>query len=263
MPMPSPFPGMDPYLEAPERWSGVHGSLIFALREQLSPLVRPRFFVAAEESVTIVSPDDPTWRLVRPDIVITERALVSAGRHDTGRISQPRLLERPQPLEVRTRWLTVRDVQERRVVATIELLSPANKVVGSRGYNDFVSKREQVMQSSVHWLEIDLLRAGTRPPEVMDLGAYYALLHRADAGNIVEAWFAGLRDPLPIIAVPLVDDLPDVPLDLQTAVATLYDRYAYDVILDYTQPPPAPPLLEADAAWAAERVAAWRGEHLA
>jgi hypothetical protein len=29
--MPSPFPGMDPYLENPEFWPGVHNRLIVAI----------------------------------------------------------------------------------------------------------------------------------------------------------------------------------------------------------------------------------------
>src|SRR5688572_2187010 len=61
-PMASPFPGMDPYLEAPDLWAGVHGALIATLREFLSPLVAPRFFVDTEDSVYILGPDDPGRR---------------------------------------------------------------------------------------------------------------------------------------------------------------------------------------------------------
>jgi hypothetical protein len=261
--MASPFPGMDPYLEAPDRWAGVHGALMAVLREQLSPLLRPRFFVDVEESVYVLSPDDSGRRLIRPDLTVVEAALVPAGRHEVERISPPRLLERPRPLEVRARRLAVRDLQARRVVATIEVLSPVNKAAGSAGRDDFLTKREQGMQATAHWLEIDLLRAGARPPEVAGQSAYYALLHRAGGGDQLEAWFAGLRDPLPTLAVPLVDDLPDVPLDLQAAVTTVYGRYDYDIILDYTQPPPPPPLSDEDAAWVADRIAGWQAARTA
>ena len=42
--MPSPFPGMDPYLEEPRRWPDVHQSLITYIRDALQPAVRPRYF---------------------------------------------------------------------------------------------------------------------------------------------------------------------------------------------------------------------------
>jgi hypothetical protein len=49
--MPSPFPGMDPYLEDPDMWAGFHTSFIVELQSQLSPLVRPDYFVRVEERV--------------------------------------------------------------------------------------------------------------------------------------------------------------------------------------------------------------------
>lgn len=261
--MASPFPGMDPYLEAPDLWGGVHTRLIAILGEMLARQVRPRFFVDTEDSVYVLGPDDPGRRLIRPDVIIAEAALAPAGRHDAGPISQPRLLERPRPIEMRARRLVVRDMRARRVVATIEVLSPVNKAAGSAGREDFLTKREQVMQSAAHWLEIDLLRAGARPVEVQGESAYYALLHRAGGGDQLEAWFTDLRDRLPTVAVPLVDDLPDVPLDLQAAVTTIYERYSYDVGLDYSQPPPAPPLTDEDAAWVADRIATWQAARTA
>ena len=39
--MPTPFPGMDPYLERPNLWSNVHNSLITAIRDVLAPMLRP------------------------------------------------------------------------------------------------------------------------------------------------------------------------------------------------------------------------------
>jgi hypothetical protein len=47
--VPSPFPGVDPYLENPELWPDVHNRLIAALGDDLSPLLRPRYYVALEE----------------------------------------------------------------------------------------------------------------------------------------------------------------------------------------------------------------------
>jgi hypothetical protein len=40
--MPSPFPGMDPYLEG-YLWSDVHHRLATQISDQLMPLLRPQY----------------------------------------------------------------------------------------------------------------------------------------------------------------------------------------------------------------------------
>jgi hypothetical protein len=251
---------MDPYLEAPMRWPGVHSAIIATLREMLSRQVRPRFFVDSEDEIIVLAPDDPARSLVRPDLSLSEAEPATMPRRERGRITAPVVLELPEPITVRIPFLVVRDTADQRVVATIELLSPVNKVPNSRGRRAFLRKRERLLRSDAHWIEIDLLRAGERPPEVAGRADYYAALHRAEAGGKVEAWFADLREALPTIAVPLVPPLPDVPLDLQAAIETMYERYGYEAIIDYAADPPSPPLDPDDAAWAAERIRRWRAE---
>ncbi len=56
--MRSPFPGMDPYLEAPNRWTGVHHHLLSAIAETLGDALAPAFVVAVEERVYIATPGD-------------------------------------------------------------------------------------------------------------------------------------------------------------------------------------------------------------
>ena len=155
-------------------------------------------------------------------------------------------------------YLQIIDTVDRQVVTTIEVLSPINKTPGSSGQRDFLRKREHIMRSHTHWLEIDLLRAGTRPPGVPPRGDYDAALHRATMLERLEAWFVTVREPLPTIAVPLRPPFDDVPLNLQETVEMVYERYRYDTGINYAEESPAPPLREADAAWARERIAAWR-----
>src|SRR5437764_5286845 len=258
--MASPFPGMDPYLERPDRWSGVHAGLITVLREALSRQVAPRFFVDSEDNVYILGLDDPARSLVRPDIYVVEAVDAASLSRPRGQIAAPMVLDLPASLEIRAPYLKVIDTADRQVVTTIEVLSPINKEPGSSGQRDFLRKREQILRSSTHWLEIDLLRAGTRPrgiPIRGDYGDYYAALHRAGVRDRLEAWFVSLRDRLPTIAVPLRPPFEDVPLDLQEAVELVYERYRYDAGIDYAGDAP-PPLREADAAWVGERVAVWR-----
>ena len=66
--MPNPFPGMNPYLESPTFWRGVHASLIVYAREALQPQIRPRYRVDIEERVYI----EVAERHIYPDITISK-----------------------------------------------------------------------------------------------------------------------------------------------------------------------------------------------
>ena len=41
--MPSPFPGMNPFLETPELWGDFHAALAYEIRVQLTPRLRPKY----------------------------------------------------------------------------------------------------------------------------------------------------------------------------------------------------------------------------
>ena len=68
--MSTPFPGMDPYLERPGIWQQVHADLIVDIRRFLTPLVRPRYYVAIEQRtyLTILPPSDS--RVGVPDVLV-------------------------------------------------------------------------------------------------------------------------------------------------------------------------------------------------
>ncbi len=55
---PSPFPGIDPYLEEPTRWPGVHTRLITLIADTLPPQLAPAFTVAIEERVYVATPEE-------------------------------------------------------------------------------------------------------------------------------------------------------------------------------------------------------------
>ena len=46
--MPSPFPGMDPYLENRGLWKSVRDSLVYRMLEDLQPQLRPRYLAVLE-----------------------------------------------------------------------------------------------------------------------------------------------------------------------------------------------------------------------
>ncbi len=103
----------------------------------------------------------------------------------------------------------------------------------------------------MHWVEIDLLRAGTpsvtHPPLVPS--DYRILVSRAEARTRACYWPVNVRQPLPVIGIPLRDPDPDVPLDLAAVLNAAYNHGAYDLSIDYRKKPD-PPLRPANAAWA-------------
>jgi len=73
--MPSPFPGMDPYLEEPSGWPSVHHWLISAIGETLIDQLVPHYSVSVEERVYITDDEDPESRQrIAPDVYIVERS---------------------------------------------------------------------------------------------------------------------------------------------------------------------------------------------
>lgn len=253
--MAGPFPGMDPYLEEPAEWPDLHSRLITAISDALAARVAPAYIVRIEQRVYIATADDPGRQASAPDIDLVRGPGPGQGATPAA-ISTPTLVEPLDDLEIRDRFIEVLDARNRTVVATLEVLSPANKTLGAHGREQFGRKRHAILASAAHWVEIDLLRGGERPPEVAGKSDYYALLRRGGGGPY-EVWYWDLRDPLPTIAVPLLPPHPDAPLDLGAVLAGIYARAFYAASIDYTRRVPPPRLAPPNAAWVAARLRDW------
>ncbi len=260
--MPSPFPGMDPYLEGPS-WPDFHVLLIAELRTSLSERTRPKYIVEAERRVYLeTDPYDPE-RFIRPDVAIgVQPAQKMPDREPPGAVgvAEPVTLTLPMPAEHREAYLTIRLRKPRRVVTVIEVLSPTNKKPRALGHEVYKAKRDGVLECKTHLVELDLLRGGERMPTVEPLPTadYFAVVSRSDRRPTVEVYPWSLRQPLPSIPIPLEPEDPDVVLDLQAAFTAVYDRAGYDYSLDY-EGEVQPPLPETDAQWAKTLLANWSG----
>lgn len=246
--MPSPFPGMDPFIEG-QKWRDCHTNMMTGIQGALGPLVAPRYAVDVEEVVYLLGADDEDEQRV-PDVRIRQRDDEHSSWEDPSSATatlEPQVHTLPQTKSVRQRYLRLRERRTHQIVTIIEVLSPTNKGVGRREY---VNKRNEILTNSINLVELDLLRGGARLPTVEPLrpADYYAFVcrHRQLPEVDVYAWM--LQQPLPTIPIPLKDDDPDVPLDLQAVFAVLYDRAVYQYSLDYDVPVD-PPLSEADDEW--------------
>lgn len=251
--MPSPFPGMDPYLEDPALWPDVHHELMSVIRRDLNEQLVPRYVVRIEERIYVSDEDDPGRRVIVPDLRIREGYGAIAPRQELTSVStvEPIVVTTLVEEEIHEARLEVVDAETRDVITILEILSPANKVAGARGRDSYQSKRHEVMTSSTHLVEIDLLRAGRRMHvdgglPICDYVVHVSRVNQRPNGTV---WPLLLHHRLPKIPVPLSNGDPDASFDLQSALSHAYDNAAYQVVVDYDGDPPPPPLTDDQRAW--------------
>ena len=250
--MPSPFPGMDPYIES-WIWGSFHSNLITAIYDRLNPRLPKRFIASTELFVWRV---DSSERLLigGPDVFVSDRDPVP-GSGGVATLAAP--INTVLPGVVRKqRYVKIIDSEERRVVAVIEILSPSNKTGGEDGQM-YRLKREEYLASGISLVEIDLLRAGQRPPlgdPAPPISDYYVLVHRGWERSRIGIWPVSVRETLPLMPIPLDPDVAELTIDLRACIDHVYDFGRYAEQLDYSKPP-KPPLREPDATWARDLLA--------
>ena len=246
--MPSPFPGMDPYLEGP-LWTTVPYQLCAEIARQLVPKIRPRYLAFANERVVVIEPDSGSVATssIFPDIGVSTNTSAHS-KSGTTLAPAPQRLATVMPESIPHITVEIRDTEKRQLVTVIEVLSPTNK--SCEGRQEYLRKRNRILFSSVHLLEIDFLRTGLRVPMQRDLpeGEYFVFLGRADQRPWMEVFAISLKSPLPSIPVPLLHGDSDVFLDLHLAFTNIYDEVGFDLAVDYSQPPKLP-LPSELAAW--------------
>ena len=249
--MPSPFPGMDPYLEDRSLWPDVHSSLISYIREALQPALRPKYIARIGERVEVAS----LHKGYIPDVLIVEPP-----REPVRLMPQGSLLVADEPLTAafldeaqRIPFIEIVYRETGDVVTLIEVLIPANKM--GEGREQYLQKQRDLLTTYVNLVEIDLLSEGrattlARTPTgpVPDDWRYTVSISRSARRNRLEFYAMTLRDRLPRCRIPLRAADPDVVLDLPTVFTRCYDVGGYDLMIDYGAEPPVS-LSEAELAW--------------
>src|SRR5690348_17281864 len=126
--MPSPFPGMDPYLEGSE-WRSVHTQLSVEIARDLAPRLRPKYFVRTEKNYILTTPEqDEKLSRRSPDVSVV-RSVASAPHAlgGTAIAEAPLHLAVAIPEESPLITVEIRDLAERSLVTAIEVFSLTNK----------------------------------------------------------------------------------------------------------------------------------------
>ena len=233
--MRSPFPGMDPYIEASGRWPDFHNRLINRISEVLADAVGKQYEVSIDERIRLVKLPDAEVKSIRPDVAVLDRGRDRSHPQASGAVAtiEPVAIAHPVYEEVRETRVTIIWRPDWKLITVIEALSPANK--SGREDNDYLPKRWDLVQARVNLVELDLLIAGCRLPMRRPLppGDYYALLTRADRLPVADVYAWPIEHPLPTIPIPLRPSEPDLMLDLSAVFQDVYQRGHYARSIDY------------------------------
>lgn len=252
--MPYPFPGMNPWLENPTVWKGIHQRLITSLADVLAPQLEPRYFVGVETHTYISTSPTLPIQSRYPDVSILKIKESAAPYITTHAPPLPLVIDLPLPELYEEPYLEVRLVPGGEVITVIELLSHTNKRAGDER-RSYLEKRAALIDSDVHFVELDLLRAYDPMPFTEHLTADYRIfIRRRELGRKAHLYVFSLRQPIPTFPLPLLPGDPEPRVDLGAILHDLYDRARYKLVIDYAQPP-TPALIDADAVWAAAYLA--------
>jgi Protein of unknown function (DUF4058) len=236
---------MNPYLENPALWSEVHSWLIVELARSLNPSLIPKYRAAVEKRVYLDAllvgiPDASVFQQNAEG----DRTLGAT----TGVLSKPMRVTLPLSEEITERYLEIREVKTGRVVTVVEVLSPKNKRV-SEGRDKYLTKRQKILNSATHLVEIDLLRTGNFMPMAEVIRSDYRILvSRANLRPEAELYPFNLQESIPQFLFPLQSSDAEPVVNLSEILRQVYQEAALDLAIDYSVQP-LPALSESDFQW--------------
>lgn len=219
--MPSPFPGMDPFLEDEKLWPVFHHHLVLSLYQILLPGLVDRYRARIGQRH-----------------YVTEMALFTSIIRE----------------EHQEEYIELRQRSDARLVTLIEVVSPANKLTPA-GRKAYLDKRQEGKFAGANLVEIDLVLQGQPTLEYSRDGLpdwdYAVTVTRAKQPERYEIYTATLQKRLPRFRLPLAADDRDTVLDLHVAFSRCYDQGDFGSKINY-QGGPAVPLNDEDSAWVDE-----------
>jgi len=262
---------MDPFLESPDWFPCLHDCLIFGILESLQARLPESYYAQSTQRVWL----EVTHRSVEPDVdVIDSGRRPSRWREDEGGVAIAEDVDLAEPVIVSVEAIEHdpfeeplieirrRQGSEVRLVASIELVSPANKTPGNPGRERYLAKQREVLAGQAHLIEIDLLRGGTHATAVPRALAvekagpfdYHVCVHRFDRPNHFFVYPIRLEQRLPGIVIPLLPGDTDVPLSLQAVFDRAYNAGPYRRAINYGEDRIIPPLRPEQLEWVKARL---------
>jgi len=241
---------MDPFLEG-SIWHAVHNGLIYQLAAMLSDVVPDDLFVDTEVKTILVDEIGTEFRQMYPDV-----AVYNTKKENSDRVEDPaKAYGNTYPetltinhLPIKTQTIKVIELESRRIISTIEVVSPVNKF--GQPYEDYESKIQDLQLAGINVLKIDLIRRGKRRYEETSrsVAPYCIQLFRA-AAHKSSIWLVQLEERLPEVQFPLRHRDVPVSLDLQLALDTFYEDRKLGKRIDYRATPPEPAMTIAQLAY--------------
>jgi len=218
--MPSPFPGMDPYLEHPKLWPSFQHQLLAGLYQNLQPGLVERY-----------------------------RARVGTRAYTAETILFTSIIREEHSEE----YIEVRNRTDGKLITLVEVVSPANKTT-TAGRTAYLEKRREALSQRAGVVEIDLVMQGKPTLNYSRDGLpeydFVVTVTRSTAPDRYEIYTSTLQKRLPKFKVPLAADDRDALMDLQSAFSRAFELGNFADSIDYKNPPPPDvPLSDANAAF--------------
>jgi hypothetical protein len=262
--MPSPLPGMDPWVELPAVFPDFHDAMIAELRGALNAALPAPYFATIAQRIWI---DDSARRVQPAANVVYPESYKARGNGAERSVeideSETDSMVFTMPVEeVSETYLEIRASGEPgdELVTTIEILSYANKRPGDEGRSLYLKKQREMLAGKVNMVEIDLLRKGAHTTcvprgRIEARGGpfdYHVVVHAFEQSDQFRVYARRIGRKLPLVAVPLLPGDGAVDIDLQSLVDRAYDTGRYERRVKYRVWTPDPALTPEQAAWVDE-----------
>jgi hypothetical protein len=216
--MPSPFPGMDPYLEDEKVWPAFQHQLVLCL-----------------------------YQILLPGLVDRYRARIGQRRYVTEQALFTSVIREEHTEE----FVEIRQRSDGRLVTLVDVVSPSNKTT-DQGRQAYLAKRSEARAGGANLVEIDLVLQGQPTLDYSREGLpdwdYAVTVTRASHTEKHEIYSATLQKRLPRFRLPLASDDRDTVLDLYTSFTRCYDQGGFAAQIDYQRDPPVR-LSDEDQQW--------------